>query len=310
MEEYHILYTINDKYFKHFMVSLVSLLDNNLNNNFVIHIISDELSSDNKNRLKSLKNMYSNFSYELYDSSLILEYIKKFEIVPYKGSVVPLYRLFFSMFIKGINKILYLDADTIVVDRLNLDNIKMTKPIHACIDHMQKSYIISLNSDVERYYNSGVLLINNKEFMNKGIFDAILESLNKNNNKLEFFDQDILNITLNNELGILPFKYNVLSLDYYFKNIYEAFWSVFEYQEFYDKSEVRDALKTPVILHATDIYGIHAWDKNCIHPFNKIYRRYYNMIYNDKIPISIDIEEILKSKYRKARILTKYYFDK
>ena len=310
MEKYHILYTIDDKYFRHFMVSLVSLLENNLDNNFVVHIISDELSSDNKKKLESLKNMYSNFSYELYNSSLILEYIKEFEIVPYKGSVVPLYRLFFSMFIKGIDKILYLDADTIVVGKLNLDDIEMTKPIHACIDHMQKSYITSLNSEIERYYNSGVLLINNKSFMNKGMFEALLESLKKNNNRLKFFDQDILNMTFNNELGILPFKYNVLSLDYYFKNIYEAFWSVFEYQEFYDESEVKDALKNPVILHGTDIYGVHAWDKNCIHPFNEIYRRYYNMIYSDKIPTSIDVEEILKSKYRKARILTKYYFNK
>ena len=309
MNEYHILYTINNNYFRHFMVSLVSLLENNVNHRIFVHVISDELSIENQRILKSVSLLYPNMKCEVYDSNIILEYLKNYNIRPYRGSIIPVYRLFFSLVLKDVEYLLYLDADTIVVDDLDLENVFINKTLMACIDHMPKEYIDSLDESIKMYFNSGVLLINNKEFMNKGMFDAIIDTIRKNNKELRFFDQDVLNITFNGDIGILPLNYNVLSLDYYFRNVHAAFRHEFGYQDFYSEEEIKYALDEPKILHATDIYGIRPWDDNSIHPYNEVYRKYYKKIYEEDLPMHTDLAKSIKTKCSKVKMLCKYYLD-
>ena len=309
MNEYHILYTINNNYFRHFMVSLVSLLENNMRHRIFVHVISDELSIENQRILKSVELLYPNMKCELYSSDMILEYMKNYNIKPYRGSLIPVYRLFFSLILKDIDYLLYLDADTIVVDDLDLEDIYIDKTIMACIDHMPKSYIDSLDSDIKTYFNSGVLLINNKEFMNNGKFEDIVGTIRDNNKELKFFDQDILNITFNGDIGILPLNYNVLSLDYYFKNVHAAFRHEFGYQDFYSDEEVKYALGAPKVLHATDIYGVRPWDDNSIHPYNDVYRKYYKKVYDEELPMHANLAKSIKTKCSKVKMLCKYYLD-
>lgn len=309
MNEYHILYTINNNYFRHFMVSLISLLENNMKHRIFIHVVSDKLTDENKRTLENIRFMYPNMTYELYDSKVILEFMKNYNITPYRGSVIPVYRLFFSLILKDIDRLLYLDADTIVVNDLALDDLYVDKPIMACIDHMPKSYIESLDKDIDRYFNSGVLLIKNKEFMNKGMMDEIIKTIRSNDKDLSFFDQDILNITFKGDIGILPLNYNILSLDYYFRNVHKAFRHEFDYQDFYSDEEIKYALEEPVILHATDIYGVRPWDDNSIHPYNEVYRKYYKKIFDEDIPMHKNIPRIIKTKCSKAKMLCKYYLD-
>lgn len=309
MNEYHILYTINNNYFRHFMVSLVSLLEHNMKHRIFVHVISDELSIENQRILKSIELLYPNMKCELYSSDIILDYMKNYNIKPYRGSLIPVYRLFFSLILKDVDYLLYLDADTIVVDDLDLEGVFIDKTVMACIDHMPKSYIDSLDSGIKTYFNSGVLLINNKEFMNKGKFEDILGTIRENNKELKFFDQDILNITFNGDIGILPLNYNVLSLDYYFKNVHAAFRHEFGYQDFYSDEEVKYALGTPKVLHATDIYGVRPWDDNSIHPYNDVYRKYYKKVYDEELPMHVNLVKSAKTKFSKAKMLCKYYLD-
>lgn len=309
MNEYHILYTIDNNYFRHFMVSLVSLLEHNMKHRIFIHVVADELTEENKKLLERTRLMYPNMVYELYDSKKILDYMKQFNIKTYRGSVIPVYRLFFSLILKDIDRLLYIDSDTIIVNDLDLDNILFDKTIMACIDHMPKSYIETLDTGIQTYFNSGVLLINNKEFMNNNMFDEIIDTIRDNDKELKFFDQDILNITFNGRIGILPLHYNILSLDYYFKNVHQAFRKEFGYQEFYSDEEIGYALDNPVILHATDIYGVRPWDDNCIHPFNDEYSKYYKMVYGNDIPRHQDLGKIIKTKFSKTKMLLKHYID-
>lgn len=192
--------------------------------------------------------------------------------------MVPTLRLFYSLVIEDIDYLLYLDADTIVVDKIDLNDLNFSNTILACKDHIQESYKSKLSIPVDHYYNSGVLFIDHTSFKKKNCLDAILNVV-KNHETLLFPDQDILNMALNEHIDSLPLNYNLFSTDVYFKRINSFFYKRYEILDFYSKSEIKEALQKPIILHATDLYGIRPWQKNTVHPYNEIYDYYIQKIF-------------------------------
>lgn len=289
MGNLNVLYTVDVNYYKQFMVSLLSLLETNKDKNLIkVFIIEEGFLEDQRKRLENLQKEYSNFSFAFISTSFIYEQIKEYHLVPYRNSYVPFLRLFYSLVIDDIDFLLYLDADTIVVDSIDLSSLEFAGCVKASLDHMASSYKNSLPIELEHYYNSGVLFINHSSFKRNHALDAILKLIKTNQSVLQFPDQDILNMALRGKFETLPLNYNLYSTDVYFKRMGLLFYKRFGISDFYSKKEIKEALKHPVILHATDLYGIRPWHKNTIHPFNELYDFYLEKIfgYVEKEPFS------------------------
>ena len=111
-------------YVEYMSCFIVSLLKNsNYDDNFSIHIIEEDISDDNKNKLISLKNIkpfniyfYRPINIEKYKSwEYELKKIDKSSLWNYKIFI----KLDIPLLLKDLDKVLYLDIDQIVLSSIN-----------------------------------------------------------------------------------------------------------------------------------------------------------------------------------------------
>lgn len=137
---------------------------------------------------------------------------------PQKWPVEVFFKLDIPFILKDLDKVLYLDCDMIAVNNfkelfdINMDNYTVAAAKDKLISnsHLKK---IKLNKS-NGYFNSGLLLINIKNFNTLFPNDTFLEKIDKylNNIKIvEYPEQDIINIIFNNKIKPIDSKYNCVS---------------------------------------------------------------------------------------------------
>lgn len=282
MDHINVLYTVDKNYVNYMLVSMYSLLEHNEDIHVCFHIIGDGLDND-YGRIEAVVKSFSNAEVKFYDFNFIKNLILKYEIPKWNGSYVSNARLFFDSCIKDVDKILYLDSDTIVADSLaGLSNYN--NPIHMVRDSMPTNYWKSLNPKLLHYYNSGVMWIDVNQWLSGDFNKKIVDGL-ENNIAYNYPDQDLINLTLSSHIFDLPPSYNLFSSDSYF-----PLFILYRYYaktgiKRYSMEEMRGAKSSPIILHSTPFYGYTGWGYS-IHPFNAYYQEYF-----EKLGLNLDASQ-------------------
>ena len=167
---------------------------------------------------RQIKKIFQRFP----NARLVWRTIKKhenpfFEYDFSRWSPVIFYRLFAGQIFPEVDKLLYLDSDTLICDDLTeLYNTDISKYTMGAVQDMaprkdpnNKNGIYVANFAKKHlkngpYFNSGVLLINTKE-QTKNI--DLLKNIKV---KLTYPDQDILNVALQGKIKPLDLKYNMV----------------------------------------------------------------------------------------------------
>lgn len=219
MQEYNICLCADNNVVEYMSALIVSILRNSSQDEeFIFHIITSCISEENKNYINELKNI-KNFQLKYYNPI----HKEKFEIwysekTPQKWPVEVFFKLDIPFILKDLDKVLYLDCDMIAVNNfkelfdINMDNYTAAAAKDKLISnyHLKK---IKLNKS-NGYFNSGLLLINIKNFNTLFPNDTFLEKIDKylNNIKIvEYPEQDIINIIFNNKIKPIDSKYNCVS---------------------------------------------------------------------------------------------------
>ena len=121
------------------------------------------------------------------------------------------HRLYIPKLLPDADKIIYLDSDTIVLSDLNdlydenTDNCyaAAVKDITEYIDE----YCNRLNLD--RYFNSGVLLLNITKLREDDAFNKFIQFAQNNSDIIFCPDQDILNVVFKNNIKFIDYNWNV-----------------------------------------------------------------------------------------------------
>lgn len=254
-------------------VLICSICENNKKNNIVFHVIfNKELHEKNKLSLKEIVDDYKK-DIKFY---CINENINSLLPVGQKGqirhiTITSYYRLFLtSLLPTNINKVLYLDCDTIV--RHNLDelwNTDINDYAVACVADQNEGSLSSYNrlryQQQLGYFNAGVLLINLLYWREKNLQEIFINYIKENQEKLQCHDQDVLNYVLRNSKKSLPLKYN-LQNGFLSKEI-NISW---EYED-----ELTEAIKDPYIIHYIDY--LKPWVKGCECPFKSEFFKYQRL---------------------------------
>ena len=141
-------------------------------------------------------------------------------------------------------RVLYLDTDTLIANSiLPLFSLDMKgKAVGAVNENILDSirYARRLNYDENKgYFNSGVLLIDLKQWRENNLMKQSIDYCVKNIEHLRFVDQDALNVIFQDNKCELPLCYNIipanLNSDYYYT------------AEHLD--EIKEAVYRPVIIH-------------------------------------------------------------
>lgn len=274
MNKIDVLYTTDKNYLT---ITLASILSLAMNSNFqqeeniTIHLMTEGLDQDDYRLTQEFKELCPNLK--------IIDYpLEEFDIAGYgipkwRNTQVANARLFFQDVLGNktseIDRLLYLDADTIIVGDLSPLQQK-PEPIYAVDDSVSLGHKKSLG--VDRYFNSGVILLDVESWLREKYQERIKEFIRNNPvDHLLYPDQDILNIILKDKVTSLPRNYNMPSYSYALKGK-----DLSKYCKKYGVpvEQIEEGKKDPKILHSTGLLGIKPWMKNNIHPYNDVYRQY------------------------------------
>lgn len=239
----HYSFVTDKKLSKFLSITIKSIIDHNRNTYNIFHIISNDISKKDKKKLQKLIkhniNNKINF-YEIDDSKIKKLYTNKWPIQIWYRILLP------EILSEDINKVLYLDVDTLIVDELknifliNLEN----KSIAGTLDVGNFSADTYTRIDYDRSYNyicDGVLLINLKYWREFNLTNKIISWAAENSHRLITPEQDAINQVCHNTKVILPLRYNIVP--HFFKN-----------SQFYlncNKEELKACLFSPAIIHFT-----------------------------------------------------------
>lgn len=274
-----IVFCINNNWSMQCGVTIKSILEFN-KSPITFHIFSKNITNENKNRLIKIVNETSNNSIKFYIISD--DYDDKFVLRSGdRVSIETYYRFFISSLLDNtIEKVLYLDADIICVDKLdNLFDIDLTNYAAGMVLDSRYCEITKynrLNYDIKYgYYNAGVMLLNLKYWRDNNISQKLIDYVCNNKELCYYHDQDAINALLHDKILRLTPSFNIQTvlMQYFFLKDYLTCPRSIQYDFKYEKklwAELELALNSPKLIHFTEFYK--PWHKTCKLPFTELWR--------------------------------------
>ena len=246
-EQVTIVYATNDSYAPYMGVSIYSLISNTSRENYYkIYILQKNLSVHHKDRILSLKQ--ENVDIEILDVSELMNG-KSIPQIAYLSEEAT-YRILIGKMFSSFEKVLYIDCDTIVnKDVAELYKEDITEYIlGVALDNLSDSLAERIRKVVDvpldKYFNSGMLLINIPLFLKHKIEDKCFQLL-QSGVMYPTLDQDVLNITCKGLTKRIDGRWN-------------AQWAmaIDSKSEYMRKEQIND-LQDPYIIHY--VSGCKPW---------------------------------------------------
>ncbi len=210
----NILITINKKYVKQVNILLNSIQYSNAKENFNIYVLHRDLEESD---LKIINNNLDLKRFQIHLIKIAEKEIQKFPVHEKRYPVEVYFRIFANKYLpQDLERILYLDADTIVINSLKElyetdfeDNDYVAATHVKKVLHKLNEIRLNIKED-EPYINTGVLLMNLKELRKVNIEKEVKAFIEKNEKKLLLPDQDILVSIFGDKIKLVDsLKYNL-----------------------------------------------------------------------------------------------------
>jgi len=259
----HVACTSNEKYMPHCAVMLLSLL--RTNSNVCVHFLCDDALSSQS--LSLLGRMVVRESGVFQAHSIPPGWVSG---LPGLKNIPPLmwYRVFLPVLMPENEKVLYLDADTLVMgDMSELWNTQLGSNFFAAVKNVlepeyaswPRSLGLSLDSS---YANSGVLLMNLAEMRARDFHKKVADYGRNPPCRLLWPDQDALNVVAESYVRFVHPRWNCQNSLFYLR----------EASLVHGAAAVNDATRNPGVLHFEG--GLKPWHYLSRHPFRSHYLRY------------------------------------
>lgn len=260
----NILLTINKKYVKLVNILLNSIQLSNKDTKFDVYILHRELDIEDK---KIIESGLDSDKFNIKMIKIDEEEVKNFPQYQKRYPKEIYFRLFATKYLpENIDKILYLDSDTLVINKLDeLYNMDFEGNFYIATTHVKKilrkinEVRLRIDDDVP-YINTGVLLINLKELRKIDVQKEVCEFVENNSKKLMLPDQDIITALYGNKIKIVDaLRYNLGDRDL----------------NLYNLNHIKDPIGLKWVKENTVI--IHYYGRN--KPWNKNYRGKLGVFY-------------------------------
>lgn len=206
----HICYNVNDSYFKIMGSSIVSILDNNKDLNFIIHIFTDGYTLENERKVKELARKW-NCCCILY--TLNMQPFENFHIKVKRFSGITYGRIYMPEILKHVtSRYIYIDSDTMCISSLrNLWNLNLKGKAIGVVSESPASVsyrakFLKLKNNI--YFNDGIMLVDIGQWKKQNITEKAFSYQNEPKERFLGHDQDVLNIVMDGNVFLLPSKYN------------------------------------------------------------------------------------------------------
>jgi lipopolysaccharide biosynthesis glycosyltransferase len=177
------------------------------------------------------------------------------------------YRVFLAELLPEVDRVLYLDADTIAVDSLApLWETELGDHYLAAVtnvfmrEHAGRAERLGL-SGPEAYFNTGVMLLNLELWRRDGLAGAICDYARANSERLGWADQDTMNILLGERRLRLHPRWNVMN------SVVGFPWA----EEVFGAEAVAEARANPGIRHFEGPSVNKPWHPGCERAMRDLY---------------------------------------
>jgi lipopolysaccharide biosynthesis glycosyltransferase len=175
------------------------------------------------------------------------------------------YRLFLPELLPDVDRVLYLDADTLVVDRIApLWDLPLDESYVAAVSNVFEPQFANRPSllgldPTQEYFNSGVLLFNLAKMRHDGVTRRMLRFATEQ--QLLWPDQDVLNVVLGRARVHLDPRWNCMNSLFYLEEANLVF----------GRDAVRAACSDPAIVHFEGSEMTKPWHYLSKHPYRSVY---------------------------------------
>jgi lipopolysaccharide biosynthesis glycosyltransferase len=210
----HIAFCVDNHYFRAMGGTIASIIDNNPGQHFTFHVLTFAVSDDHQRRLKRLEAMYPvSTRLHLLDPASFTQFSRFLGHSHYSLSIFT--RLVIPTVLQGqIDRVLYLDADILCVNRLDeLVDMDISRDIAVVAPDTpvtRQRRVTALGLKHHAYFNGGVIFINIDKWIAENITGQTLDALENSKTDMRFNDQDALNIVLDGRARYISPRWNYL----------------------------------------------------------------------------------------------------
>ncbi len=268
-----VAYTASDPYAKYLGVSLHSLLQANASFPRVECFVPDSgIGPENKQKLLAIAAPY-NCALTFLP---VPDIARTLGLAGAAANGAAMYaRMLLSSILPGhVDKVLYLDCDTVVAD--DLAALWNTPIDHAYLAGVQDTIdlfyhkAIGLAPEIP-YLNAGVQLINLKRWREDDLEARFIAFIRRFHGQVPFHDQGLINGVCGTDRVLLPVRYNLTSNLYSYSA--HTIKRIYFLPHFYSQRELDEAKREPAIIHFTSGLVGRPWEEGCTHPEQERYRR-------------------------------------
>ena len=204
------IYASDDGYVGLATISAVSLLK--YNPGAQINLLGYKLKPESIELIRSRVEQHGG-SFSHFDVTPLISKLESLKVSHYTSYAI-FARMFIPELIRTDDRVLYLDCDTLITDRLDdLMNLELHGHAFAlALDAVHPAYkkVISLPPD-KPYYNSGVMLMDLAAWRSHNCSLRFKEELTHPHGRIILPEQDVIARTMGDEVEPLPSKWNFLS---------------------------------------------------------------------------------------------------
>lgn len=274
----NIAYSCDEMYIPHTGISILSLLENNKEIDHInIYFIEKEVSNKSLELLKKLVDSYNRKLIIVSFNELCVD----LKINNLGRHIETIYAKLFISQIEVIDKIIYIDSDTIINNSLKeLWNIDLEDNFFGGVNAkaINSAALLSLEKS-DPFINDGVVIINVKHLRKHNMLNKFKNYIEKYDGNPPYLSEGVINMVCKGQIKIIHPKFNLMS------GLIEFKGNRFAYMDFYySKDTLKESVYSPVIIHYLAAFYNRPWDINCTHPFKERYIYYKSISFWKDVP--------------------------
>ena len=276
----NVMYAADENYAEIMAVSIQSMMMVNQWEQIHFYLVEDGIKEDTRQKLISMIREAGNAV--TFITKPDIRGMLHVELKTLRWSDSAYSRLFLGELFgneSGIDKLLYMDCDTIIVDSLQeLWNTDISDHLGAacleCMGNMHKRIIGAKSRDP--YINTGMLLLNVKRWIEEDIQKIEGDFIKKYRGKTEYVDQGVINGTVSKRFKLVSPRYNLTALAYDFS--YKEM-QIYRKPSFgYSEEEWLRAVSKPAVIHfTTSFLSVRPWYAGSKHPYADEWKRIHGL---------------------------------
>lgn len=289
----NIAYSCNDNYIEQTGISMISLFENNRDiKDLDVYLISKDVSPNNIGHLKSICSQYGrklivvNFKDIAYDLNLSST----------GRHIETIYTKIFFGRIKNLDRILYLDSDTIINGSLrDMNQVDLTDSYMGMVETYtgEKARTKLDMKPTSPFYNDGIALVNVDYCRHHHLIEKCLSVIDSFNGNPPILSEGVLNKVCEGHIKSISLKYNMMAGLYQIISLDPSYVNK---KLNYSQQEIITSFNHPVVIHFLSGFYNRPWNIGCKHPLQNEYVKYKNIspwkdtpLKNDELPFKLRV---------------------